>query len=59
MKQVECHICGRKSNIFTRSFYKRDIVIRKYTKYKSELVYNCPKCDKEIEKNFKKAFKEK
>lgn len=58
MKQVECHICGKKSNIFTRCFYKTDIVIGRYIKDKPRLVYNCPKCDKEINESFKKAFKE-
>ena len=58
MKQVECHICGKKSNIFTRYFYKTDIVIGKYIKDRPKLVYNCPKCNKEIDKAFEKAFKE-
>ncbi len=55
MKQVECHICGKKSNIFTRYFYKTDIVIE-YIKDGSKLVYNCPKCNKEINKTFDKVF---
>ena len=58
MKQVECYRCGKKSNIFTRPFYKRDIVIGIYKRARPKLVYNCPRCNKEIEKAFDKAFKE-
>ena len=57
MKQVKCYGCGKKSNIFTRFFYKRDIVIE-HTLDKPKLVYNCPRCNKELEKAFNTAFKD-
>ena len=56
MKQVKCDRCGKKSNIFTRFFYKRDIVITH--KLDKKLVYNCPRCNRELEKAFNTAFKD-